>query len=266
MTHTRSDTFAAWLPFAHTLADTARALFAPNIAFAPGVVVKADRSLVTALDQAIETRLCGLIENAYPDHGIYGEEHGAVRLDAEYVWVLDPIDGTAAFIAGVPVFGTLIALLYRGTPVLGLIDLPVTQDRWIGVAGRPTRHGDQTCRTRVCARLADALLTTSNPDLYDARERPVLDALRADTRWRIYGASCMAYGLLASGRTDIAIDTGLKFWDYAPYVPIIEGAGGVITDWEGRPLRLQDWGARVLAAGDPARHRDALARMRQTLS
>jgi len=266
MTRIAAPTLDELAHFAENLADTARQMFAPNIGLAPDVEVKADRSLVTALDQAIEVRLRELIEARWPDHGIYGEEHAPVRLDAQYVWVLDPIDGTAAFIAGVPVFGTLIALMDKGVPVLGVIDLPVTQDRWVGIAEQPTLFRGQPCRTRACPVLADAMLTTSNPDLYQPEELPVLDALRARTRWRIYGTACTAYGLLASGRTDIAIDTGLKLWDYAPCVPIIEGAGGVITDWEGRPLRLENWGAQILAAGDPARHGEALALVRQHMT
>jgi len=251
--------------FAQTLANAARARFAPAIGHAPGVEIKADRSLVTLLDKAIEDQLRNLIEASYPDHGILGEEHGQIRPDAEYVWVLDPIDGTAPFIAGVPVYGTLIALIHRGTPVIGIIDLPVTQERWIGVAGRPTLYNNHPCHTRACVSLADAMLSTSNPDLYSDADRPVLDALRRSTRWRIYGASCMAYGLLANGRTDIAIDAGFKFWDYAPYVPIIEGAGGAISDWQGRALRLDGWGSRVLASGDPQRHPEVLALVRAQL-
>ena len=254
------------MAFAERLADESRLLFAPNIGLAPRVEVKTDRSLVTALDKAIEERLRQIIEQAYPSHGIYGEEEGHVRLDAEYVWVLDPIDGTAPFIAGVPVFGTLIALMHRGVPVLGVMDLPVTQDRWVGAAGRPTTFRGQPCGTRACADLADAMLTTSNPDLYKPNERPAFEALRSRTRWRIYGGCCMSYGLLASGRTDVAIDGGLKLWDYAPFVPIIEGAGGVITDWHGRPLRLDNWGSQVLAAGDPQRHQEALALVQQHLT
>ena len=131
-------TLDALIAFAERLADESRLLFAPNIGLAPRVEVKADRSLVTALDKAIEERLRNLIEQAYPAHGIYGEEEGHELLDAEYVGVVDPIEGTAPFIAGVPVFGTLIALMHRGAPVLGVMDLPVTQDRWVGAAGRAT--------------------------------------------------------------------------------------------------------------------------------
>ncbi|MGE8685526.1 MAG: inositol monophosphatase family protein [Achromobacter sp.] len=251
--------------FAERLADEARVLFAPSIGLAPRVEVKADRSLVTALDKAIEARLRNIIEQAYPTHGIYGEEGGHARLEAEFVWVLDPIDGTAPFIAGVPVFGTLIALMHRGVPVLGVMDLPVTRDRWVGATGRSTTFKGQSCAVRACANLGDAMLSTSNPDLYGPQERPAFEALRSRTRWRIYGGCCMSYGLLASGRTDLAIDAGLKLWDYAPFVPIIEGAGGVITDWNGHPLRLDNASSRVLAAGDPARHAEALALVRQAM-
>jgi inositol-phosphate phosphatase / L-galactose 1-phosphate phosphatase / histidinol-phosphatase len=246
------------LAFAVELSDAAHAMLAPAGRARPDAVVKPDRSFVTAFDGEIEIRLRGLIEQRYPDHGILGEEGDATSLDAAYVWILDPIDGTAPFIAGSPVYGTLIALAHKGTPILGIIDQALTPDRWIGMRGRPTRHTTGTCRTRACSDLKQAILTTSNPDFFPDRERPALEALKAATAWRIYGACCMAYGLLASGRTDVAIDTGLKVYDYAPFVPIIEGAGGIITDWEGRPLTLTS-GPRVLAAGDRARHADALA-------
>jgi len=245
-----------WLAFARQLADAAHELLAPAAALRPEVEVKADRSFVTALDAQIETRLRELIGRRYPTHGILGEEHGAQRGDAEAVWVLDPIDGTAPFVAGVPVFGTLIALAVGGVPVIGLMHLPVTQQRWEGVVGRATTLNGSAVRTRACGALGQAILSSSNPDFFSAAERPALDALRARTAWRIYGSCCMAYGLLAAGRTDVAIDTGFKVWDYAPFRPIVEGAGGVITDWEGRPLTLHS-GAQVLAAGSAERHGEA---------
>ncbi len=245
-----------WLAFARQLADTAHELLAPAAALRPEVEVKADRSFVTALDAQIETRLRELIGQRYPTHGILGEEHGASGADAELVWVLDPIDGTAPFIAGVPVFGTLIALAVAGRPVIGVMHLPVTLQRWEGVAGRTTTLNGSAVRTRSCATLSQAILTSSNPDFFSAAERPALDALRAATAWRIYGGCCMSYGLLAAGRTDVAIDTGFKVWDYAPFRPIIEGAGGVITDWQGQPLTLAS-GNQVLAAGSAQRHDEA---------
>lgn len=255
----------AWLAFAHELADAAHELLAPAAALRPSAQVKADRSFVTALDAQIESRLRELIAARWPGHGIVGEEQDASRSDAECVWVLDPIDGTAPFIAGVPVFGTLIALAVQGTPVLGVMHLPVTRQRYVGVAGRASTLDGQALRVRPCGALSQAILSTSNPDFYAAAERPALDALRERTAWRIYGGCCLAYGLLAAGRTDVAIDTGLKVWDYAPFRPLIEGAGGVITDWDGQPITLAS-GPRVLAAGDAARHREALTLVQRALS
>jgi inositol-phosphate phosphatase / L-galactose 1-phosphate phosphatase / histidinol-phosphatase len=259
----------AYLGFALELADAAHAMLAPAGRLRPEAQVKADRTFVTALDSEIEQRLRVMIERRYPGHGILGEEGDSTALDADFVWILDPIDGTAPFITGSPVYGTLIALAYKGAPVIGIIDQAVTPDRWIGVRGRPTVHtsGSATvpCRTRVCPDMKQGILTNSNPDFFPAAERPALDALRAATAWRIYGACCMAYGLLASGRTDVALDTGFKVYDYAPFVPIIAGAGGVITDWEGKPLTLHS-GSRVLAAGDKARHAEALALVAKALA
>ena len=245
-----------WLAFAGQLADAAHELLAPAANLRPDVQVKPDRSFVTALDAQIELRLRELIAQRYPSHGVLGEEHGASGTQSDVVWVLDPIDGTAPFIAGVPVFGTLISLAVEGQPLIGVMHLPVTQQRWQGVAGRTTTLNGSAVRTRPCASLGQAILTSSNPDFFSPGERPALDALRGQTAWRIYGGCCMSYGLLAAGRTDVALDTSFKVWDYAPFRPIVEGAGGRITDWQGRPLTLAS-GAQVLAAGDAARHDDA---------
>lgn len=253
-----------WLRFAHELADAAHALLAPAAALRPEVQVKADRSFVTKLDAQIEERLRGMIAARYPAHGILGEEDGASALDAEAVWILDPIDGTAPFVAGVPVFGTLIALAWRGVPVIGLVHLPVTNQRYVGVAGRASTLNGAPIRTRACGDLAQAILTTSNPDYLSAAERPAFEALRGRTAWRIYGGCCMSYGLMAAGRTDLAIDAGFKVYDYACFHPLLAGAGGCITDWEGRPITLQS-GSRIVAAGDPARHRESLALVAEAL-
>ena len=250
---------------ANQLADASRALFAPALGLAPQVQVKSDRTLVTELDRAIEIRMRELIMQRYPSHGILGEEQGSTAIQNEFCWVLDPIDGTAPFVAGVPVFGSLIALLHNGEPILGLMDLPTTQDRWLGVKGAATLHQDKPCQTRACDSLADAMLSTSNPDFFAASELPAFEALRSRTRWRIYGACCMAYGLLTSGRTDIAIDSKLKLWDYAPFIPMIQGAGGRITDWQGRALTLDNCPPQLLAAGDPRRHAEALDLIQKAL-
>jgi inositol-phosphate phosphatase / L-galactose 1-phosphate phosphatase / histidinol-phosphatase len=251
-----------FLPFALQLADTAHAILSKAGGVRPLEQVKPDRSFVTSLDGEIEQVLRDLIIKKYPTHGILGEELGSINLENDLVWVLDPIDGTAPFIAGVPVYGTLIALCYKTKPVIGIIDMAATNDRWVGVKGKATTHTSgqisAVVQTRKIETLSSAILTTSNPDFYANEERPALEALKAVTAWRIYGGCCMSYGLLASGRTDVAIDTRFQIYDYAPFVPIIEGAGGVITDWEGRELTLHS-GHRVLAAGNAARHSEALA-------
>ena len=251
----------AWLAFAHQLADAANALMMPALSARPSAQMKADKSMVTALDTAIEMRLREMIAQKYPEHGVLGEEAPPYQLNADAVWVLDPIDGTAPFIAGVPVFGSLIALTWQGKPVIGIMHLPATQQRYVGVTGRASTLNSKLITTRSsldCVALSDAMMSNSNPDFLNALERPVLDALRSATAWRIYGGCCMSYGLLASGRTDLALDAGFKVWDYAPFVPLIEGAGGVISDWQGRPLTLQS-GSQVLAAGNAELHKAALA-------
>jgi inositol-phosphate phosphatase / L-galactose 1-phosphate phosphatase / histidinol-phosphatase len=246
------------LAFAVALADRSRQVMGRALAGRPEIEIKPDSSYVTDTDKGIERELRTMIGAAYPAHGILGEEFGAHNAEAEFVWVLDPIDGTAAFVAGLPVFGTLIALLHEGIPVLGIIDHLVTNDRWIGASGRPTTRNGAVVRTRKCASLSQAMLSASNPDFFTAEERPLFERIRSRTQWRIYGGSCFSYGLLASGRTDIAIDSALSIHDYAPYVPILAGAGGIITDWAGQPITINS-GRQILAAGDPERHVEALA-------
>ena len=249
--------YRVFVPIAEELAGISGAVLRAAGATRPDARIKADRSFVTALDSDIERRLRERLADRLPAHGVIGEEAEPVQGDAEWVWVLDPIDGTAAFIAGLPVYGTLIALLHGDEPVLGLIDHPATGQRWLGVKGEPTRYNGGPCRTRTCAALNEAILSASNPDFFDVQERPALDALRERTAWRIWGGACLSYGLLALGRTDLAIDTRLKLWDYAPFRPVLEGAGGIITDWQGAPLTRRS-GPRILAAGDRRRHTDAL--------
>lgn len=254
-----------WVDFACRLADVARAMLLAGHDSHTTATLKPDRSFVTALDSAIEARLREEIVKAYPDHGIIGEEDEPSGMGAECTWILDPIDGTAPFIAGVPVYGTLIAFAIKGRSVIGIIDLPVTSQRWLGVAGQPSRLNGEMIRTRHCPDLKQAIVSASNPDFFSPGEAPALEALKAETAWRIYGGCCMSYGLLACGRTDVAIDTRLQVYDYAAFVPIIEGAGGVITDWQGQPLTLAS-GPQVLAAGQPERHAEALALVQKAIA
>ncbi len=247
-----------FLSFAERLAEASRGLIQEAARGAVRSQTKGDGSPVTAIDQGVEDRLREMIAEAYPDHGIVGEERGASSPERDFVWVLDPIDGTLPFLAGIPVYGTLIALLRNKAPLIGVIDMPATGERWIGCEGLPTTRNGAPVTARPCEALSGALLSTSNPDFYGDADAPALERLKAATRWTVYGGSCMAYAQIASGRIDIGIDVAFDPFDYLALVPVIRGAGGVITDWDGNPLTLGS-GDRLVAAGDPDRHRDVLA-------
>jgi histidinol phosphatase-like enzyme (inositol monophosphatase family) len=252
------DITAQLTAFAEELADESRSILRDAAGRKPEVDIKSDLSYVTDTDRKIEERLRERIERRFPDHGIMGEEFGSRDLDAEFVWVLDPIDGTAPFVAGIPVFGTLIAVARRGRPWIGVIDHPATSDRWVGVAGERASLNGKPVRTRPCAELAPALMTNSNPDFFQPSQRAAFDALRQKVRYTQYGGSCYAYGVLASGRTDLAVDGGLDPVDVFAPAAVIEGAGGAVTDWAGEGITL-GWKGLVLAAGDNTLHTQALS-------
>lgn len=220
---------------------------------------KADASPVTIADREAERTIRAIIEAERPDDGIYGEEFGTKNLDAEWVWVIDPIDGTKSFITGRPIFGTLIALLHRGRPVLGVIDQPIVRDRWLGVEGRPTLFNSQPARVRACAGgLAAATLGTTSPDLFPGADQDAFRRVAGTAKVSVYGGDCYSYGLLAAGYYDLVVESGLKLYDFAALVPVVTGAGGLMTDWDGRPLDAKSNG-RVVAAGDARTHRETLA-------
>jgi myo-inositol-1(or 4)-monophosphatase len=209
---------------------------------------------VTEADRAAETAMRTLIKRTFPAHGILGEEFPAERPDAEYVWILDPIDGTKSFICGLPAWGTLIALTRRGEPIYGLMHQPFTREHFTG-DGSGARYrgpaGDRVLRTRSCASLQDAVLSTTSPLLMNEVDRRHFRRVEEAVRLSRYGGDCYAYCVLAAGHVDLVIETELKPYDVLPLIPIIEGAGGIITTWEGgRPHA----GGRVIAAGDKRVH------------
>ena len=244
--------------FAHRLADASGEVIRRYFRRPFDIDYKRDQSPVTEADRETERAIRDLIAAEHPGHGVIGEEHAPLRPDAEFVWIIDPIDGTRSFIAGAPVFGTLIALTRGGVPVLGIIDQPITGERWLGVDGAPTTFNGKPVRTRTCAELSPALLCTSSPDYYEGGDRAAFERLRRAVEWAHYGTDCYGFGLLASGYLDIGIEPGMGVHDYFALVPVIENAGGMITDWRGAALTLDSDG-RVLAAGDPAAHAQALA-------
>lgn len=255
---TTTHSIEEFLAFAHSLADASGEILRANLHHKRSFDTKDDDSPVTEIDRRVEQAIRARIKEKYPEHGILGEEFDAQNLDAEFVWVIDPIDGTKAFVTGIPIYGTLIALAHRGTPVVGIIDHPVTNDRWAGAKGMPSTFNDRPIASRQCESLSDALLSCSNPEPFGPKEREAFQLLRESTKWCVYGSSCYAYGCVASGTIDIAIDCGRhREVDYCALVPVIEGAGGVITDWEGRPLTIYS-GNRLIASGNPRRHEEAL--------
>ncbi|NIA71302.1 histidinol-phosphatase [Pelagibius litoralis] len=254
-----------FIDLAGALATTARGIARQYFRQGLAIEDKADESPVTRADREAEAAMRKLIGAAYPDHGIFGEEYGAENPDADFVWVLDPIDGTRRFITGNPLFGSLIALLHHNKPILGVIDMPILEERWLGIAGRPSlftdRQGSREARVRPCPQLAGATILSTAPEMFQGANGPAFQRLRDSAKLTLYGGDCFNYGLLASGFADIVVEADLAPYDYLAHAPIVAGAGGVMSDWQGAPLTLQSDG-RVLCAGDPACHDQAVALLR----
>lgn len=255
---TEGEPTLAMLALASALADDARAYVRPRFRRKLAVTDKADGTPVTDVDKAVEALLRKRIRSAFPEHGLIGEEEGGERGDAEWVWVIDPIDGTLSFILGKPTFATLIGLMHRNRPVLGVIEHPALGDRWIGAAGHGTNHNGEAVHVRSCASVGGAALTTTGPNWFAGDELRAFDRVRAKAGIQHWGADCHSYGLLASGFIDLVVESGHLLHDFCALVPVVEGAGGVMTDWAGRPLGPGS-SPRVIAAGDAGTHREALA-------
>jgi myo-inositol-1(or 4)-monophosphatase len=217
---------------------------------------------VTAADRAAEQAMRALIRANFAEHGIVGEEFGSERTDAEYVWVLDPIDGTKSFISGMPAWGTLIALMRHGEPVYGLMHQPFTREHFSGDGGAAQYRGPAGTRAlhaRRCASLSEAILMTTSPLLMDDDERVAFARVEKVARLSRYGGDCYAYCMVAAGHVDVVIEAGLKPYDVVPLIPIITGAGGIITSWDGGPAKD---GGRIIAAGDKRVHAEAMAMLK----
>jgi myo-inositol-1(or 4)-monophosphatase len=220
--------------------------------------LKGEFDPVTEADRAAEAVMRRLIKASFPQHGIVGEEFGNEREDAEYVWVLDPIDGTKSFISGFPIWGTLIALLHRGTPVFGMMHQPYIGERFRGdsrSAYYAGPSGERKLAVRRCASLGEATAFTTSPLLMNAADRSAFGRVEAAARLVRYGGDCYSYCMLAAGHLDLVVETELKPYDIAALIPIITGAGGVVTTWDGKPAQN---GGRIVAAGDPRVHAAAI--------
>jgi myo-inositol-1(or 4)-monophosphatase len=249
------------LATAHSLADTAGVVILPHFRTEHAVDHKGGDLFdpVTAADREAEAAIRAALAKAHPSHGVIGEEFGALNREAEYCWVVDPIDGTRSFILGLPVWGTLIGLMQSGKPLLGMMDQPFTGERfWSGETQAFLRHNGttRTMRVRDCAVLGEALLATTSTDFFvSEEEHRRFDNLTRAVRLRRFGGDCYNYCMLALGQIDLVVEAGLQPYDILPLMPIIERAGGMVTTWDGGDAR---GGGRVVAAGDKRVHEAAL--------
>jgi histidinol phosphatase-like enzyme (inositol monophosphatase family) len=242
---------SADLALASRLADAAGAAIRPYFRAEFGLETKSDATPVTLADRAAEAAIRTILEAERPEEGIIGEEFGATRETASRVWVLDPIDGTRSFVGGRPIFGTLISLVEDGVPIVGLIDQPISGERWVGAVGQRTLFNGSPASTRRCATLAQAVQATTSPAAFSEDRFRAFNRLIPATRDTLYGGDCYNYGLVAIGQIDLVVESGLKLHDFAALVPVVEGAGGVMCDWEGQPLTSSSDG-HVIACGDAA--------------
>ncbi|HXX26779.1 MAG TPA: histidinol-phosphatase [Pseudolabrys sp.] len=213
---------------------------------------------VTAADRAAENAMRALIRKTFPDHGIVGEEYGSERTDAEYVWVLDPIDGTKSFITGMVAWGTLIGLMRFGEPVFGMVHQPFTRERFSGDGGGANYRGPagtRELRVRGCASFDDAILSTTSPLLMNKSDRADFVRLEDKVKLSRYGGDCYSYCMVAAGLIDLVVETEIKPYDIVAVIPVITGAGGIVTTWDGGPAQA---GGRIIVAGDKRVHAQAL--------
>jgi inositol-phosphate phosphatase/L-galactose 1-phosphate phosphatase/histidinol-phosphatase len=236
------------LELAKKLSDTASIITLPYFRKHLKATAKEDLTPVTIADREAEQAMRALIEETYPDHGILGEEFEDKNIDAKYVWALDPIDGTKSFITGSPLFGTLVSLLKDGYPIIGIINMPALKERWVGCEGKLTSFNGKSVRVRPCKDISEAWLYATSPHMFLGDDFTAFERVRKQVYCTLYGTDCYAYGLLANGTCDLIVEASMGIYDFCALVPIINGAGGYMVDWHGKPLGLKSDG-RVIAAG-----------------
>lgn len=254
----QKNNYIQYLEFANALADASGEILRYGFKTGYKVEQKADLSPVTQLDIAVEERIRALIEEKFPEHGIVGEELGNIREESPYQWVIDPIDGTKAFIAGKTTFTTLIALLHHEKPMLGIIDQPIQKERWAGVSSERSFYNTTPLpRLNNQKSLQTANISTTSTDYFTEEQAAKFAKLCEKAENCILGGDAYAYGLLASGNLDAVVDAGMKPYDFCALAPVIEGVGGIITDWAGKPLSLHSDGS-VIACANKGLYGEAL--------
>ncbi|MCX7384652.1 MAG: hypothetical protein NT133_25270, partial [Alphaproteobacteria bacterium] len=248
---------AEFVAFAHHLGDIACDILRARSGQPPQVEIKGDGSPVTDTDKAVEEAVRAEILRAYPTHGIHGEEFPPVRLDADYVWVIDPLDGTKEYVQGLPLFGFLLGLMQGEETILGLAEQPQLRHRWLGAKGHGTTRGGTSVHTRACRSLETAVISTMGYDTFALHRREQLLPLRTRHRATVTADSFYVFGLLAEGRVDLIASDGFALHDYAALDAVVRNAGGMMTDWAGHPLGRRSDGT-ILAAATPELHAEAL--------
>jgi histidinol phosphatase-like enzyme (inositol monophosphatase family) len=242
-----------FINFANNLADISGQIIKKYFRQDFDETAKCNQTPVTKADKEAEEAIRNAIIQKFPDHGIIGEEFGSTNPDAKYKWIIDPIDGTISFVMGKPIFGTLIALSFEGKPILGIINQPITGERWVGIDDEKNLHtafnGKKTT-TRNCQNLNEAILCSTSPYFFKDSDLQVINKISSQTKYQsqggiIYGGDCYLFGLLALGKIDIVIEKGLSNFDYMALVPVVKGAGGVITDWGGNNLNENSDGTLI---------------------
>lgn len=222
------------------------------------LTMKEDGSPVTDLDMSLEQQLSDRIKQRFPQHGIIGEEHGPHNADADWVWILDPIDGTRQFAAGLPNYGSLIALTWQHQPVIGVIVHPPSGSVCLGVTGRQTLLNGTPIATDHARSLEDAIVCLSDPDSFDQRTQQGYKAVQAASRWNVYDGGCIGHVALASGKLSVSLSgPNLEPFDIAALIPVVVGAGGIITDWTGEALDSRSFG-EIVATSNPRLHEHVL--------
>jgi inositol-phosphate phosphatase/L-galactose 1-phosphate phosphatase/histidinol-phosphatase len=243
--------------FVHKLVDKSGEEIRKHFRNIDNIVTKEDKSPVTIADKNAEQILRDMIISAYPDHGITGEEFGSININARYKWIIDPIDGTLSFMIGRPIFGTLLALLDNGKPIVSVIDQPINKERWIASVDNGCKFNGNLVKTRKCMDISNAVIATTSLDYFNTNKKKNFYNLSKSAKHVVYGGDCYLYALIASGFLDLAIDSCLKAHDFLPIIPIIEEAGGIITDWQGEKLNQNSIGD-IIISGDINIHKQAI--------
>ncbi len=244
-------------PLATRLADEAGHIARKYFGTPMNIISKGDETPVTIADRSIEQKLRDIIAKERPDDGILGEEFGAVESKSGYTWVIDPIDGTKSFTIGRPTFGTLIGLCYKDKPILGIIDQPILNHRWVGQAGQKTTFNGKSVSCRPCPTPKDAIFGTGSATQISHNDPDRFNRIESATRYTVFQGDCYFYGLMANGFIDVIVEDCLGIYDFIALVPIIEGAGGIITDWTGHPKTIHG-DSTIIAAGSKNIHGDIL--------